>query len=197
MAKFVNERLVTTNLFGLKGAKQGEPGTEEKVEKTQAPQEVPADSANLDDILRQEASHVRTQALRGDLRELARRRLEVVQIMRETLAEMELRRQELDERRQSLQHIQRQVEELPEIIAESDLESFRISRRIVEQAHLEVVRCAKTRAERAGAASSPELSGLGFGQLTRLGIALAWPLILAIFLAVLLLIGGLMLVFGV
>jgi hypothetical protein len=196
MAKFVNERLVTTDLFGLKSTKQGEPGAEEKVEKTQVPQDAPAASANLDAILRQEASHVRTQALRGDLRELVRRRLEVVQILRETLAEMELRRQELDEQRQSLQHIQRQVEELPETIAENDLESFRISRRIVDQAHLEVVRCAKTREDRAGAAL-PELSGLGFGQLTRLGIALAWPLILAIFLAVLMLIGGLMLVFGV
>jgi len=184
-AKFLNERLVTTKNF----SPQPNQGQKALREERTATHKV-ASGDEVERLRQTEDAHLREQTLRTEWTEVLRRRVEVIAQLRQAIALLEHERNELGNRLVLLQDKLDRLEALEaRPSAEGGTAALRERRQEIEGAHIELLKLHQPETQPADA--SPALLSLTVGQLSRLGFALSWPLILALILAALLVVWGL------
>ena len=173
MAKFVNDRLVTTRSFA--------PGSDEPAgarEGTEAPGPAPAPepapSGDVDELLRREEKAQQTEAIGEAARELARRRVELIR-RTDTL------RERMTEDLAAVERVGRELSGVPGAIPDSvPLAELRQAKRTVDQAALELLKIETREPEAPAQQVLHEICSLSFLQLTRLGLGLGWPVAAAL-----------------
>ena len=189
-ARFLNERLVTTERFGPKEKPLVLPDDRRPVE-TQAA----GPATDVQDLIRAESEKLKQNAISADLAETYRRRDEVLSRLRDVLGALEREQEEIAGRLTLLQQKRDALESLRASDgARADLSTLRQLRQEVQGTHIELVKIERERAE--DREEGFRLLSLTFGQLTRLGIGLSWPVIVALLAAAAMIVAGLFLAFG-
>lgn len=161
---FLNNRLVTAKGFG--------PGDKS-----------PEKPDELETILEKEDSHTRQQVTRRDVAETGRRKSEVERELNEIITTMEEERELAEEKLTRFAEVRAMLSALPDNVDEKGL--FEV-KQAIRKAHMEMVKHHQdSLAEEGAPAGSPAESWptLSFGTLSKAGLALTWPLILAILIA--------------
>ncbi len=140
--------------------------------------------AGLQTILAREAGATRETSTRREIRELQKRRLELIQRLQELRAEIEQEREALEAKSHFFRAQQEELRKFPD---EIEARALRSLRQALNNAHIETLKferqgqgTAGTSAEKGRAGES--LASLSFLQLTRIGAALLWPLLLTLLL---------------
>ncbi|MDT8389200.1 MAG: hypothetical protein RRC34_01670 [Lentisphaeria bacterium] len=176
---FLNTRLVTAKGFG--------PGDSK----------APEASDDLETILEKEDTRTRKKVIRRDVAETGRRKSEVERDLNEIIATLEDERRLAEEKLTRFAEVREMVSTLPDNVDEKGL--FEV-KRAIREAHMEMVKHHRdSLAEDGAPAINPAEAWmeLSFSALTKAGLALTWPLILAIFLAAGVIAAVLYLLFGV
>jgi hypothetical protein len=178
--RFLNERLVTTPRFAPR-----EPASAEQNGPVQAtapePAAAPAER-DVRELVRAEHTEIRRSAARKEAAELERLRGELTGRLQEAVARLQQEQQTVQSR---LEVLQRQMQNLagltPLSNTETEVEALRQWKRQVHGAHMELLKVERNQAEPRD--ERRLLMSLTFGDLTRLGLGLTWPLIAALLLA--------------
>jgi len=168
VARFLNERLVVTPRFSQGGETAAAAKADEQTSSDRATQ-----------LVRREEKAMQTEALRQDASELSRRKLEVMAQLGGALQRLEAEQEVLVLELEALRGARRDVSALGELEADGDGARVRRAARVLETAHLELVKAERRHAGDV-ADSGAGLVDLGFGELTRVGLAMSWPLILTL-----------------
>jgi len=172
-AKFLNERLVTTKRFA--------PRQEDETERP-ASAAAEAAPAEVDKLVRREEEEIRNESIADEAAELGRRRREVLDRLAEVAASIEQETDSLKARLEGFRQRQTALRELDEPApGQTDPAALGRLRREVQEAHIELVKFDRERAIEQDERSV--LLSLTFGQLTRLGLGLTWPLLAGLLLA--------------
>ena len=171
-AKFLNERLVTTRRFGPN--EDGEPPAE--TPQASAPAQEP--EPQLESLLRKEAAETQKAVQYESLVELLRHQQELVTRLRDTVTDLEDERKTLTDHLEVFHQLQASLSKPgPQRDADPAAPSVKELRQLVYTAHMELLKFEKERSE-STAGNSHELLSLTFGQLSRIGLALTWPILL-------------------
>lgn len=159
-AKFLNDQLIRSQRFGPGGAgaakAENEGGTQ-------------AADGDLKPILKREDDHTRAQVYSRECQETERRRTEVIDQLDDRLHSLDKRRRQLEQARDA-------VAALPEKLAADQL---RHAKRAVETAHLECVKEEQRDEEQRGRPGH-QWQTMGFLKTAGIGLALTWPIVLAL-----------------
>lgn len=176
---FLNNRLVTARGFG--------PGDKKPAGK----------SDDLQTILEKEDDQTRQQVTRRDVVETGRRKTEVERDLNEIITAMEEERQLAEEKLTRFAEVRKMLSALPDNVNEQEL--FEI-KRAIREAHMEMVKHHRDSLVEEGegtATPAQSWTSLSFSTLSKAGLALTWPVILAILLAAGLIAAVLQILFGV
>ena len=149
-------------------------------------------------LLQREQASLQAGLLRKEWDEYHRRRQEVLEQLEGTLASMGQERLQQDARLQMLAEIKSEIEgQVPESGNDLSTGEFRTTRRLVENAHLELLKLEREELAppHAGKAEPLEICSLTLLQLTRLGLGLTWPVIAAVLLGAIIIAIALLIVF--
>lgn len=171
----LTRRLVTTRSFA-----PGEPRVEAEASTAPAVPAAAVPAAELDDLVRREEHELKRQSIAQSWSEVRQRRREVmmdldraVQVLEKRQREVEDLRRTLTQRREAVAGMDVDRADVPE------LEVLRRMKQVLHDAHVELAVYQRLEARDADDRRVP-LSDLGFGDLTRLGLGLFWPLVVAI-----------------
>jgi hypothetical protein len=131
----------------------------------------------LQQILDREDAHTRSTVARRDISETRRRREEVLELLDTTVQDLRREKEFFDEKLVLFAELAQNLRDHPEDFEASELLDVKQKMRA---AHMEVAKFVREKeggGERSPATASPRLS---FGELTRMGLSLTWPLILAV-----------------
>ena len=183
MAKFLNQRLVTTPRFA--------PGSETRPDSTSPHEAEPSDSnQSIDKLVRVEEATLKAATIAEEVAELARRRQELMERLADVMQAVDTELQQLTERCHLLADKRRELTELDALSPDTaDLAALRRFRQAVQTAHLELLKF--ERDSMSTYDDNQTILSLTWGQLARLGIGLSWPLLLGILGAAALIILGL------
>jgi hypothetical protein len=161
-----------------------------------APVPAPAD---LQHVLRREDEELRSGLREKELEEFRRRQREVGEQLTRAIQTLEHEQSLTQARLELLQRLEGELAGL-EADAAKPLagDQFRAARRAVDQAYLELLKLERDELEETPAHDHArfEIASLTFAQLTRIGLGLTWPLILALLLAAAIVAVALLSVFG-
>ena len=186
--EFLNDRLVMTKRFGPRSpvppTEAGEAGeANEAAEATEASADAaPADAAQaeLEKLVRAEEAEARRKVNERDAVETRRRHQEVRAALGETMTRLRERLRDTEQELQALESLRQQLDGAGDApMTSAQLHELK---RAIHQAHMETVRHALSGERRfaEGAATGGGLLGAPLGALTRLGLALTWPLLVAL-----------------
>ena len=160
---------------------------------------VPAQSQDLQHVLRREDEELRSGLREKELEEFRRRQREVREQLTRAIQTLE-HEQSLAQAR--LELLQRLESELAGLQSDADRprtsDEFRSARRAVDQAYLELLKLERDELEETPARDHArvDIASLTFAQLTRIGLGLTWPVIIALLLAAAVVAIALLSVFG-
>lgn len=188
MAKFVNDRLVTTKSFA--------PGSDEPVGARSgaatpkpAPTAQAAPSGGVDELLRREEQAQQTEAIGEAARELSCRRAELNQ-------RAEALRKRMTDDLAAIEDALRELSGLPADIPDDlPLAELRQAKRTVDQAAIELLKIETREPEAPAQQVLHEICSLSFLQLTKLGLGLGWPVAAAFLAAGVIVAGALLALF--
>ncbi len=133
---------------------------------------------------RREDDHLRAELMQEEVAEFRRRRQELRNQLHRDVSALEHGLADTEARLDFLKRLQRTLEQVQDTTPLTATE-FRQARQELEQIRLELLKLERDKLEATPATSAPglEIHSLTFGQLTRLGLGLTWPLVLALLLA--------------
>lgn len=155
---FLNNQLVTVKGFG--------------------PREASNEPEDLEKILDKEDQKTRTVVRRRDVAETGRRREEVQRDLDEIVSSLDTEQQLVKEKLTRFSSLQAMLANLPEDVSQDRLMEVK---QAIREAHMEMVKHHRenlSREEQAG--ENLDWTSLTCGQLTKIGLGLAWPLILGL-----------------
>ena len=181
-AKFLNDRLVTTRRFTPEptAAEEDQP-VRRRAATVEGPPSGTTDAPKTP--AKSEDDRVRAHSVAERSAELRRRHAEVVRDLSEAITTIERRQRAEASAGATFRQRLDTLTALDELVGgEMNAEALRRVGQEVHDGHVELM---KFEAESAGPEEDPRpaLLSLTFGQLTRMGLALTWPLILAVLLA--------------
>lgn len=187
MAKFLNDRLVTTRSFAP-GSGEAAGGRDREAAATPVPDPTP--SADVDELLRREEQAQQTEAIGEAARELCRRRVELVQ-------RADALRERMTSDLAAVEGVGRELSGVPTDMPDDvPLAELRQAKRTVDQAALELLKIETREPEAPAQQILHEICSLSFLQLTKLGLGLGWPIAAALLAAGLLVAATLLMLFG-
>ena len=182
---FLSARLVTSKRFQ---PTTGEASASES--DTTAPAEPESASANADQYRKLEEERIHHTALRHEATETIRRREELLVQLREALDRIEAEQHQLQSQGALFREKVDTLTQLPSPRpASPDLSVLRELRQEVHATHMELAKFAQQAAPNPERAAVP--ANLSFRELSGIGFAMTWPLMLAVVL------GGLLVALGV
>jgi len=219
--QFINEQLVTLKRFNPampsaspqpaaspahSGPATAEPQPVPEIPRAQTPPPEaaappppkPELGAGIVPLLQREQASLQAGLLRKEWDEYHRRRQEVLEQLEGTIASMGQERLHLDARFQMLVETKSEIEgQVPESGGELSPGEFRTARRLVENAHLELLKLEREKLvpPHFGKVGHLEICSLSLAQLTRLGLGLTWPVIAAVLLGATIIAIALLIVF--
>jgi hypothetical protein len=137
-------------------------------------------------VLRREDETLRSGLREQAQEEFRRRQREVREQLTRAIQTLEHEQSLAQARLELLQHLEAELATLQADAARPLTgDEFRAARRAVDQAYLELLKLEREELEEAPARDHArlEVASLTFAQLTRLGLGLTWPLVLALLLA--------------
>lgn len=190
-AKFLNDLLVSTGRF--RPGKTGQASCRDSREvEPMPPGDDAADRQDLDHLLQKEERHARRDAERRQIAEAAKRRDELLRILEETAEHLHAQQQFLADRIAVIEDAGNELRQLPEEIAVDDLSQ---ARQRLRTAQMELTKLSRY-VEGAAATRYPAEMDSSFKSLTKLGLALTWPLLVLLALGVCLVLAALYSLFG-
>lgn len=153
-------------------------------EAERAPAPAPAEPVTA--LHRREDDHLRAELMQEEVAEFGRRRQELRNQLHRDVSALEHGLADTEARLDFLKRLQRTLEQVQvQDTTPLTATEFRQARQELEQIRLELLKLERDKLEATPATSAPglEIHSLTFGQLTRLGLGLTWPLILALLLA--------------
>ena len=189
--KFLSERLVTTSRFS-----PSEQDDRVAASPTRENEDNQDSSNKIDDLLRVEQEQVKNKSVAEAFVEVQRRRKEVLRGVTEQIHAMENEQEELKSHLALLREKQTLLHGVDESAPETnDLAALRRIKQDVHETHMELLSC-RQKKEVEGAMPLA-IDSLTVRQLTRVGLALTWPLMVALLAAASLILFGLMAILGV
>ena len=139
----------------------------------------PPSPTRAETLLRIEETKLKEGAVAETMSELQRHRIELIEQLGEVVATLEEERRRLDEIQSELTVRRNALVDFPAADpADAELTIVRHLKHEVHAAHMELLKHHKSRLQ--GPENGPSFSSLSFAQLTRIGMALTWPVILAL-----------------
>ena len=189
--KFLSERLVTTSRFS-----PSEQDDRVAASPTRENEDNQDSSNKIDDLLRVEQEQVKNKSVAEAFVEVQRRRKEVLRGVTEQIHAMENEQEELKSHLALLREKQTLLHGVDESAPETnDLAALRRIKQDVHETHMELLSCRRKK-EVAGAMPLA-IDSLTVSQLTRVGLALTWPLMVTLLAAASIILFGLMAILGV
>jgi hypothetical protein len=173
-----------------------DPNTSRNVEPAAALQSAPQ-NVDLHDLVAREHSQIHEAAVHEDTAEWARRREELLRDLAEAIAEADARRQHAEREFALLSQQRDRLDSLPvPPAADASIAALRDLRQAVHTAHMELMRCRRTPSLDTAPPSQPPITSMGFVALARIGLALTWPVVVAVVLVAVVLAAAFLSVFA-
>ncbi len=189
--KFLNNRLITTRRFKPQQEKNAKTDSDIK---NQLPKHV-AEEDELADLQRAENDAVHKEALAAEWKELRVHHHELLSKLDDAIEQLDQQQRYVEAVRAELQEHKATLKQLNMVSNfVPDNSEVRQAKRKVQNAHLELVKY--ERRQTPADESKHILLSLTFGQLTRLGLGISWPLIATLIFSAALIVAAVALSFG-
>lgn len=168
-AKFLSDNLMASNRFHEK--QDGSDVPREETDHGNGEQD------DLDRMRRREEAKTRQKVKKRDLAETRRQKQDMEAMLREVTEELRHESSQLTAALATLQDVQGAMESIPDAFTEDQLKSVK---QTLRRAQVEIAKANKVRPKAEHADPPADIRAYSVRQLTKMGLALTWPLILAL-----------------